>query len=111
MAYFYSHLIEIETITEKLDELEMDQKQRKHLASLIDSTIHKEVLNIIFSKLSEKDKMLFIEHFKNNPENPEIMKLLNEKAVDIEDEIKKAVKKIKKELHEDIETARRGGKD
>lgn len=111
MAYFYSHLVEIETITEKLDELDINQKQRKHLAALIDSTIHQEVLDIIFSKLSENDKLLFIEHFRNNPENPEIMKLLNEKAGDIEDEIREAVKKIKKELHEDIEMAKRGGKD
>lgn len=111
MRYFYSHLVEIETITEKLDELEMNQKQRKHLAHLIDSTIHQEVLDIIFSKLSDSDKLLFIEHFSKNPENPEIMKLLNEKASDIEIEIKEAVKKIKKELHEDIETAKRGGKD
>lgn len=111
MKYFYSHLVEIETITGKLGELNMDQKQRKHLASLIDSTIHQEVLDIIFSKLSEGDKLLFIEHFRKNPENPEIMKLLNEQAGDIENEIKEAVKKIKKELHEDIDTAKRGGKD
>lgn len=111
MAYFYSHLVEIETITEKLNEIEMNQKQRKHLAYLIDSTIHQEVLDIIFSRLSENDKVLFIEHFRNNPKNPEIMKLLNKKAEDIENEIKEVVKKIKKELHEDIETAKRGGKD
>lgn len=111
MSYFYSHLVEIETITGKLDEIDMDQKQRRHLAALIDSTIHQEVLDIIFSRLSESDKLLFIENFKNNPENPEIMELLNEKAGDIENEIKEAVEKIKKELHEDIETAKRGGKD
>lgn len=111
MAYFYSHLVEIETLTCKLEELDMTESQRKHLASLIDSTIHQEVLDIIFSKLSDEDKILFIEHFRKNPGNPEIMKLLNEKAEDIESEIKEAVKKIKEELHEDIKTAKRGGKD
>lgn len=111
MAYFYSHLVQIETITEKLFELDMDDKQRKHLAELIDLTIHQEVLNIIFEKLSDMDKLLFIEQLKKDSSNPEIMKLLNEKAKDIESEIKTAVEKIKKELHEDIETAKRGGKD
>lgn len=111
MAYFYSHLVEIETITQKLDELDMTPSQRKHLAGLIDSTIHQEVLDIIFDRLNDTDKLLFIESLKKDPTNPEIMKLLNEKAGDIEDEIKKTVAKIKQELHEDVETAKRGGKD
>lgn len=111
MAYFYSHLVEIEEITEKLDELDMNDKQRKHLASLVDCTIHQEILDIIFSKLSDKDKLLFAEQFRKDPSNPEIMKLLNEKAIDVENEIKEAVKKIKEELHEDIQTAKRGGKN
>ncbi len=111
MVYFYSHLIEIDTITSKLDELDMTEMQRKHLATLVDSTIHQEILDIIFSKLSDEDKLLFIEHFKKDPENPEIMQFLNSKARDIESEIKEAVGKIKKELHEDIKTAKRGGGD
>jgi len=109
MKYFYSHLVEIETITEKLDELDMTPSQKKHLADLIDSTIHQEVLDIIFSRLSDQDKLLFIEELKNDPTNPEIVKLLNEKVEGIEDEIKEAVIKIKKELHEDMETAKKDG--
>lgn len=111
MKYFYSHLVAIETLTEKLDELDMTDIQRKHLAELIDSTIHQEVLDIIFARLTDTDKLLFVEQLKKDPTDPEIIKLLNEKAVDIEDEIKKAVAKIKKELHEDVEVAKRGGKD
>lgn len=111
MAFFYSHLVEIDTIISKLDELDMTDEQRKHLASLVDSTVHQEILDIIFSKLSDEDKILFIEHFQKDPENLEIMKFLNEKASDIEDEIKEVVGRIKKELHEDIKTAKRGGKD
>lgn len=111
MVYFYSHLVEIAEITEKLDELDMTESQRKHLASLVDCTIHQEILDIIFSKLSDQDKLLFVEQFKNDPASPDIMKLLNEKVVDIESDIKEAVKKIKKELHEDIKTAKKGGKD
>lgn len=108
MKYFYSHLVEIETLTEKLDELEMNMEQKKHLAILIDSTIHQEILDIIFSRLSEEDKLLFIKNFNENPEDPEIMKFLNDKTGDIEKEIKEAIKKIKLELHEDIKTAKRG---
>lgn len=103
MAYFYSHLVEIESITLALEEMNLSDSQKKHLASLIDSTIHHTILDIIFSKLSEKDKELLADKIKNNPEDKEIMKILKEKVENIEVEIKEAVSKIKKELHEDIE--------
>lgn len=109
MAYFYSHLVEIESITLKLDELNLSDSQKKHLASLIDSTIHHTILDIIFSKLSEKDKELLVEKIKNDPEDKEIMKILNEKVENIETEIKEAVSKLKKQLHEDIEGAKKHG--
>lgn len=110
MAYFYSHLVEIETLTEKLDELDLNNRQKKHLSILIDSTIHQEVINIIFSKLTEENKLLFIKNFSENPENPEIMQFLNEMIGDIEQEIKATIKKIKEDFHEDIKTAKRGRK-
>lgn len=106
MAYFYSHLVEIESITLALDELHLSDSQKKHLASLIDSTIHHEILDIIFSKLSSDDKEMLMNKIKNDPEDKEIMKILNEKVENIEDEIKEAVSKLKKELHEDIEGAK-----
>lgn len=109
MAYFYSHLIEIELIATKLDELDMTPSQKKHLASLIDDTIHQEILDVIFSRLSDEDKILFINHFAKDPGDPGIMKLLNEKTKDIEKEIKEVARKITEELHEDIKTAKRGG--
>ncbi len=109
MAYFYSHLVEIESITLALDEIDLSASQKKHLASLIDSTIHHEVLDIIFSKLSEQDKEMLMNKIKENPEDKEIMKILNKKVENIEDEIKEAVSKLKEELHEDIKEAKKHG--
>lgn len=109
MAYFYSHLIEIEEITLKLDELNLSDSQKKHLASLIDSTIHHTILDIIFSKLSPIDKEILMHKIKNNPEDKEIMKILNDKVENIDMEIKEAVLKLKKELHEDIEGVKKHG--
>lgn len=109
MSYFYSHLVEIEIVTAKLNELDMTPEQKKHLAALIDATIHQEVLDVIFCKLPDEDKILFIEHFAKDPENPEIMNLLNKKITDIEKEIRQTAQKITKELHDDIETAKKGG--
>lgn len=109
MAYFYSHLVEIDSITLALDEMNLSDSQKKHLASLIDSTIHHEILDIIFSNLPEGDKEMLMNKIKNDPEDKEIMKILNEKVENIEEEIKEAVSKLKVQLHEDIKEARKHG--
>ena len=85
---FYTHIIEIHTLTEKLDELDLTDNHKKHLSELIDSTIHQTVLDVILSSLSEKDKKLFIQKMHQNPEDRELMSFLKERVVDIEEQIK-----------------------
>lgn len=109
MNYFYSHLIEIESIIVKLDELDLSGEQKKHLAELLDSTIHQTVLDMILSKLSEEEKIVFLQKMKENPTDKELIKFINTKVENIEDEIKKAAEKLKNELHEDIKEARLNG--
>lgn len=106
MAHFYSHLVEIDTVTVKLDELDLTQEQKMHLAALVDSTIHHTVLEMILSKLSEADKKAFLAKLKDDPKDQKIMEFLNSKVEGIEDEIKKTIKELKDELHEDIKEAK-----
>lgn len=105
MKFFYSHLIEIESVIVKLDELDLTSEQKHHLAGLVDSTIHNTVLDIILSKLSESDKEAFLHRLKKDPEDEEIMNFVNSKVEGIEKDITEAVKKLKEELHEDIKEA------
>lgn len=107
MAHFYSHIIEIESIVMKLDEMELTNEQKIHLASLIDSTIHNHVLDLIFSQLSDEDKMVLVEKMKSGTKNKEIMDFLSQKVDNIEDQILKTVDSLKDELHEDIKEAKR----
>lgn len=109
MKNFYAHLIEIETITVALDEMDLTDEQRHHLAGLVDSTIHQTVLDIILSKLSDTDKEVFLQRLRKNPEDKELMTFVNTKVEGIEKEIREAVKRLKEELHEDIREARRHG--
>lgn len=104
---FYTHIIEIHTLTEKLDQLNLTDNHKKHLSELIDSTIHQTVLDVILSSLSEKDKELFMQKLHQNPDDKELMDFLKERVVDIEEQIKKAVQELKKELHEDIEESQK----
>lgn len=109
MSYFYSHLIEIESIIIKLDEMGLSEDHKKHLAHLLDSTIHQTVLDLILSKLPEQEKLIFLGKIKENPADKNLMDFINTKVENIEDEIKEAAKKLKEELDEDIKRAKKGG--
>lgn len=110
MSYFYSHIIEIESVIVKLDELNLDETQKKHLASLLDSIIHHEILDLALSKLTDSEKSVFISKMHENPKNRELLSFLNSKSEDIEKEIKAAANEIIKEFHKDIEESHREAK-
>ncbi len=107
MAYFYSHIVEIETVTSKLDEMNLKDDHKKHLTQLVDSTIHHTVLDIILSRLSDADKKIFLEKLAENPSDKELLNFVTTKVGGIEGEIKKAVKELKEELHADIKEAQK----
>ncbi|KKQ67380.1 MAG: hypothetical protein US86_C0001G0307 [Candidatus Daviesbacteria bacterium GW2011_GWA2_38_24] len=104
MTKFYGHLIELETVIVELNKLELDDNERHHLATLIDSTIHNMVLDTIFSHLSEEDKKLFLEKLSSN-DHDEIWNFLNSKVDNIEEKIKLTTKELKDKLHEDLKEA------
>lgn len=106
MAFFYSHLIEIESIIVELDKLDLSKEQKHHLADLIDSSLHHTVLDAVLSELSPADKRVFINHLREN-DHGKIWKFLNEKLENIEEKIKKAADGLKEELHKDLKEARR----
>lgn len=106
---FYSKLVEVDSLIIALDELDLSQEEKLHLASLLDSTIHHTILDVILSKLGPEDKKTFLERFNSDPENEELLDFLKDKVEDIDDEITKAAKQLKEELHEDIKEARHGG--
>lgn len=110
MKYFYSHLIEIKSVLEKLDKLDLHYEQKVHLTSLIDSSLHHTILDAILSHLNPQDKRVFIQHVTIGDHN-EIWKFLNEKIDGVEDKIKKVAEDLKIQLHEDINKAKNQPKE
>lgn len=106
MKYFYSHILQIESIIMELDKMDLSLEERMHLASLIDSSLHHTILDAILSELSDEDKRAFLHHLKEN-DHEKIWKFLTEKVDNIEDKIKKAADDLKDELHEDLKEAKR----
>lgn len=107
MKTFYSHLIEIESVILELDKLDLNDEQKHHLTSLVDSSIHHTILDVILSELSEQDKRVFMQHL-NEDDQQKIWQFLSEKIDGIEDKIKKAADDLKKKLHKDLKEAKRG---
>lgn len=101
MKYFFSHLIEIESVISELDKLDLSNKEKEHLARLLDSSLHHTILDAILSELSEEDKRVFLKYVHED-DHSKIWKFLTEKIDNIEDKIKKAADGLKMELHKDL---------
>lgn len=101
MTFFYSHLIEIESVITQLDQMDLSKEEKLHLANLIDNTLHHSILDAIFSELSEKDKQIFVSHLQEGKKDI-IWKFLNEKVDKMEDKIKKTAADLIIKLHKDI---------
>lgn len=106
MRYFYSYLIEIESLIGALDELNLKDHHKHNLAALIDSSLHYTILDAILSELSEEDKKYFLKRLSKDPESLELMDFLNSRVDKIEDKIKSSAKQLKEELRREIKEAR-----
>lgn len=105
MNKFYSNLIDISSLTIELDSLDLSEKEKLHLAQLIDSSLHNTILDAVLSELSLQDKEKFLKLLSEN-NGEEIWKLLNSSVDSIEDKIKKAAEDLKTEMHKDLKKAR-----
>ena len=105
MKKFYSHLIEIDSLTVELDSLEMQDHEKHELAHLVDSNIHNVVMDAILSKLNDEDKRKFAEIVLSD-DHSKIWNFLKSKSDNVEEDIKKAAHEFKKKLHEDVREAK-----
>jgi len=99
--YFYSHLIELDSIFGELEALELSRDQREELAELAHLQVHQAVVDRILSHLNEVDKKRFLELVVLG-EDEKIWQHLNERIEKIDDKIKDAAEQIKVELKKDI---------
>lgn len=106
MTFFYSHLIEIESVAEELDKMDLNPDQKLHLAQLLDSSLHHTILDAIFSQLSEEDKKVFASHLQEG-RHEKIWKFLQEKIDHVEDKIRAVAKDLKEQLHKDLKEAKK----
>lgn len=99
--HFFSHLIEIDTLHVELDSLDMQEHEKEEVKELIEKNLYHTVLDAVLSELSAEDKKAFLSHLAED-DHEKTWELLNKQVVSIEDKIKNAAEKIKKEIHDDI---------
>lgn len=106
MNYFYSHLIEIDSVILALSELEISAEEKKKLEKLAHDQVREVIMDAILNELSEKDKRIFLANVRYE-NNEKIWKHLNEKVERIEEKIMMAAEDLKHDLHKDIEGIKR----
>lgn len=106
MKYFYSHLIEIESLIIELDKMSLSDEEKMHLSNLLDSSLHHTILDAVLSQLSDEDKGRFLNHLEKD-DHIKIWQFLKKRVDNIEDKIKKAADSLMEELHDDIKKAKR----
>lgn len=106
MKQFYSHLVEIESVVVELDKLELSFGQKVHLSSLVDSSLHHTILDLVLSELSPQDKKVFINYLREN-NHDKTWQFLNDKVEGAEEKIKKVIQDLKTELHHDLKEVKR----
>ncbi|TSC63528.1 MAG: Uncharacterized protein G01um101493_419 [Microgenomates group bacterium Gr01-1014_93] len=107
MKIFYSELINIEVLVEELHGMDLNEAERRHLATLLDSSLHHAILDEILSNLNSTDKKIFLNKLQENPEDKKLLEFLNGKIEGIEGRIKKVSEDLIKEMHEDVKEAKK----
>lgn len=99
--YFYSHLVEMESVVLALDELEISEAEKEKLAMLADKQLAHVVIGAILNELTVRDKKIFLANLRYE-ENDKIWKHLRGKVEKIEEKIIMAAEDLKYDLHKDI---------
>jgi hypothetical protein len=101
---FYDHLIVLDDIIIELDKYEIPRGEREKVLDTLDEIIHQYILDTILFHLPQQHHNQFLTDFTQSPHSPSILAFVKEKTrVDIEREIKKTVKSIKKKILQDIQ--------
>lgn len=102
MKHFYTHLVNIESITIKLNGLKLSQKEKEHLLTLIHTNIHAVVLDTVLSHIPRDDKKHFLTTLEKG-DHDKIWEFLNKRSVNMREIIKKSTKSLIQEMEKDID--------
>lgn len=96
---FYDHLLELEKLSNRINQICETEEERVELWYIVDEIIHHRVLMCVLDYLPREHHELFVERFKNEPYNEELIFFVNDKAGEsIEGRIRERIIKLQEEL-------------
>lgn len=98
---FYHAVVQTDSITVMLSEMDLSDQERIHLSHIMESSLHHAILDTILSELSASDKKLFLKELAHD-DHDAVWKFLKDRIDKIEDRILKVSDDLKKELHDDV---------
>lgn len=104
--HFYSHILEIDSLQVSLDLLDLTPKEKEELIAIAETSIHHVVIDIILSELKEEHKRIFLTYLSRD-DHANIWIFLNQNINNVEDKLRRAINDFKKELHQDIQEAKK----
>lgn len=108
MKKFYSHLIEVETLTVELEQMDLSDHEKKTLAHLVDANLHHTILDAIFDELKDEDKHAFLRVLASD-DHDKIWDFLKARIDLVEEKIKKTAIDLKTKMKKDIADAKKKG--
>lgn len=100
-TYFYTEIIEVDTLYSALESLEIDPKEFEELSQLIEERIHHTVLDVVLTQLEKENHQEFLTHVANE-NHQEALNHVREHIKQAEEHIKRAVHTLRDSLHKDI---------
>jgi len=106
MKIFYDHLIEYTEIELGLKDLNLEIEEKEEISRLVDEIIHHKILGCILDNLPSAYHEEFLEKFYQAPYDESHLDWLREKiGQDVEEIIRREMKKLKEEILESIKTS------
>lgn len=105
---FYDHLINIEEVIIELDQNDISIEERSEFISIIDETLHHNILDTILSNLPFEHHENFLTKFHKAPHDLDLIIYLRQvSGVDIEEKIKTKANEVKKEIISEIKKSKK----
>ena len=96
---FYDHLLELEVLNDYINKICEIEEEKVDLWNIVDEIIHHKVLGCVLDHLPIEHHEPFVEKFRNEPHNMELIILINKNIEhDIEEKIRESMNNLQEEL-------------
>lgn len=100
---FYDHLVIIKGLDKKIKKVSSSNDEMQELWYYVEELIHHTVLDCCLGNLPEEHHQEFLDKFHQSPHDKALLDYLNAKiGKDVEKLIKAEIKKLSKELQEEL---------